>query len=65
MQKNRETWLKQRVQRMEDETVAEIKAQIADLSSQATQEILVAEIDQKTHDQMVDATIKNLSKSVH
>ena len=65
VQKNRETWLKQRVKRMEEDAIAEIQAQVADLSAKATEEILVSEIDQKTHDQMVDLTIKNLSKSVH
>ena len=65
MEAHREQWLKQRVQRMEDDAIAEIQAQIADLASQASVEILSQEIDQKTHDKMVDETIKTLSSSVH
>lgn len=64
-QKNREAWLEERVKRMEDDAIAQIQAQIADLSVKASGEILVSEIDQKTHDEMVETTIKNLSKSVH
>ncbi len=65
MEAHREQWLKQRVQRMEDDAIAEIQAQIADLASQASVEILSQEIDQKTHDKMVDEAIKTLSSSVH
>ncbi len=63
--KNREAWLKQRVKRMEEDTIAEIQAQITDLATKATQEFLLAEIDQKTHDEMLETTIQSLSKSVH
>lgn len=65
IQKNRELWLKQRVKRMEQDAIAEIQGQIAQISAQATQELLTTEIDQKTHDAMVDDTIKNISKSIH
>ncbi|MBL4590219.1 MAG: hypothetical protein JKY11_09110 [Alphaproteobacteria bacterium] len=63
-QKNREIWLKQRVKRMEEDALSEIKAEVSDLSSRATQEILITEVDQKAHDLMVDETIKSLAKSV-
>lgn len=65
IQANREEWLTQRVKRMETDAIAEIQAQIAAISTTATEQILVSEIDQKTHDLMVDETIKNLSKSIH
>lgn len=60
---HREEWLKERIGRMEKDAILEIKREVSSISSKAAEEILISEIDQKAHDQMVDSTIKNLSKS--
>ncbi len=63
IQSHREDWLKERIERMEKDAILEIKREISSISSKAAEEILISEIDQKSHDQMVDSTIKNLGKS--
>ena len=56
----REKWLAQRLQRMEEDAISELKAKAAELAVEATHEILLERLDKKTHAKFVDETINSL-----
>lgn len=61
--KRRELQLQERLKRMEEAAVAEIRARAADLAVKATAELIAAHMDQETNNRLVDQSIKDLAKT--
>lgn len=61
--KRRELQLQERLKRMEEAAVAEIRARAADLAVKATAELIAAHMDQETNSRLVDQSIKDLAKN--
>lgn len=60
----REKWLKQRLKRMEEDAVTEMKEKATELAIEATNEILLKKLDKDSHAKFVDQTIANLPKKI-
>jgi len=59
--KRREQQLQERLDRMEQNAIQEIRAHAAELAVKATAEIIAKQMDKKTNENLVDASIKNVS----
>ncbi|QQG35444.1 MAG: hypothetical protein HYS17_07810 [Micavibrio aeruginosavorus] len=57
----KESQLKDRLQRMEEKAVQEIKSYAAELSVKATAEIIAKQMDQATNDRLVDQSVKSIA----
>lgn len=57
----KEAQLKDRLHRMEEKTVQEIRTYAAELSVKATAEIIAKQMDQATNDRLVEQSIKAIS----
>ena len=57
----KEAQLKDRLKRMEDVALQDIKAYAAELSVKATAEIIAKQIDQATNDRLIDQSIRSIS----
>ena len=57
----RESQLQERLQRMEEKAINDIRAYAAELAVRATREIIVTEMDAATNEGMVDKSIKAVS----
>jgi F-type H+-transporting ATPase subunit b len=64
MAKRREALHKDRLKRMEENTIQEIQIYAADLALKATQEIISNQLDKKSNVKIVDESIKNVSKQL-
>lgn len=60
----REKQLQERLKRMEQAAIAEIQKYAADLSIQATSEIIANQLDKKANDALVDQAIKDVGKTI-
>lgn len=60
----KEAQLKDRMKRMEDVALQDIKAYAAELSVKATAEIIAKQMDQATNDRLVEQSIKNISSQL-
>ncbi len=60
----REKWLAQRLKRMEEDAVAEMKEKATELAIEATKEIMLQKLDKDTHSKFVEQTISNLPKKI-
>lgn len=58
----REAQLAERLKRIEEKAIADIRAHAADLSIQATREIVTKTMDEKTSTRLVDQAIASVSK---
>ena len=58
----REAQLADRLKRIEEKAIADIQNHAADLAMQATREIVVKTLDEKTSGNLVDQAIKSVSK---
>jgi F-type H+-transporting ATPase subunit b len=61
--KRREQQLQERLKRMEQAAIDEIRARAADLAVKATAELIAAHMDQETNNRLVDQSIKDLAKN--
>ncbi|MCM2344277.1 MAG: hypothetical protein NDJ24_06930 [Alphaproteobacteria bacterium] len=61
MVSRKETQLQDRLKRMEEKAVQEIKTYAAELSIKATAEIIAKQMDQATNDRLVEQSIKAIS----
>ena len=61
----REKQLKDRLKRMEQAATEEIRKYAANLALNATAEIVAAQLDKKTNEKLVDASIKDIDKSLN
>lgn len=61
----RETQLAERLRRIEENAVAEIQSQAAELAVAATTEMIVQTLDEKTNEDLNEKSIKNLSKQLN
>lgn len=62
--KRREEQLADRLQRMEQNAMREIQAYAAELAVKATSEIIAKQMDKKTNENLVDQSIKSVSKQL-
>lgn len=62
--KRRENQLKERLERMEQNARQEIQAYAAELAVKATTEIISRQMDEKTNENLVDQSIKNVTKHI-
>lgn len=60
----KEAQLKDRLKRMEDAAMQEIKAYAAELSVKATAEIIAKQMDQATNDRLIDQSIKSIASQL-
>lgn len=60
----KEAQLKDRLKRMEDVAMQEIKAYAAELSVKATAEIIAKQMDQATNDRLIDQSIKSIASQL-
>lgn len=60
----KEAQLKDRLKRMEDVAMQEIKAYAAELSVKATAEIIAKQMDQATNDLLIDQSIKSIASQL-
>lgn len=63
--KRRDIWLKERVARMEEDALQDIRARAIDLAIEASEKVMLAHIDEKTHADMVKKTAKHIPDNVH
>ena len=61
----REAQLSDRLDRMKDAAIVEIQRYAADISIEATREIIVKEFDKKADKALTDGSIKSISDQVH
>jgi F-type H+-transporting ATPase subunit b len=61
----REKQLQERLSRMEQAAAEEIRQRAASLALEATAEIIAAELDKKTNEKLVDASIKGIAGNLH
>ncbi len=62
--KRREQQLAERLKRMEEQTAQEIRAYAAELAVKATSEIIAKQMDKKTNENLVNASIKDIPKQL-
>ncbi len=60
----REKWLAQRLKRMEEDAIAEMKEKATELAIEATKEILLQKLDKDTHSKFVEQTISKLPEKI-
>ncbi len=60
----REQQLQDRLHRMEEKTLQEIRTHAAQLAVQATREIIIEKMDDKTNSRLIDDSIKNVANSL-
>jgi F-type H+-transporting ATPase subunit b len=65
MSDRREAQLEQRIKRMEEEAIQEIKTYAADLALQAAQDILSNEVSKKDNSDLIDATLKTINTQIN
>lgn len=61
----REKQLKDRLSTLEAQAIAEIQKHAAELSINATREIIADNMDQKTHSKLVDDCLSSIGKNLH
>ncbi len=62
--KRREKQLEERIERMKSTAIAQIQQHAANLAINATREIIAEKLDKKANENLVDQSIKNLSKNI-
>ena len=62
--KRREQQLKERLSRMEQNAMNDIQAYAAELAVKATSEIIAKQMDKKTNENLVESSIKDVSKKL-
>lgn len=61
----REKQLQERLTRMEQDAIAEIKEHTASIAIEATAEIIADKLDKKTNEALVEGAIGNISTAIH
>lgn len=61
----RETMMKDRITRMEEQTFADIRKYAADLAISATTEIITQKLDQASANKLADASIRKVSENLN
>jgi F-type H+-transporting ATPase subunit b len=60
--KRRELYMQERLKRLEDSAINEIRAYAADLAVKATAELIAAHMDDQTNARLIDEAIRDLAK---